>query len=186
MRNQKCITLLIFLLLIGCDEQYSSHQSYEFVGEQNGYEDWGDRHVFGLKIKLTAKRDSLPPFYLMTCNWSGENAMTNDTRFLLGDVCNLDFLSQEQLKNGECMELRTLTGGKKDILGEGPFNIRLALILIDTIQLNYMDSIGQGNIWNTFVDSLQALPSNHVWSNEIVLSITDAEIEGWRGHGPCE
>lgn len=170
----------------GNKEAYADHPNYELVGEQNGYEDWGDRHIFGLRVKLTAKKDSLPPFYLMTCNWGGENAITNDPDFILSVACDLNYLTQEQLKKGECMQLSTYAGGKKGILGNGPFKLRVALVLIDTIQLNYRDSIGQSKPFDLYIDSLQQLPSNQVWSDEILFSITDAEIEPWRGHGLCE
>lgn len=170
----------------GNEEAYIDHPNYELTGEQNGYEDWGDRHIFGLKVKLTAKTDALPPFYLMTCDWGGENAITDNPDFTLSMACDLNYLSQEQLKKGECMELNTYAGGKKDKLGDGPFKLRVALVLIDTIQLNYRDSIGQRETFDLYADSLRHLASNQVWSDEIKFSITDTKITPWRGHGWCE
>ena len=154
-----------------------SHPHYKLIGEQNGY---GlidtDLHVFGMNFDLVALSDSLPPFYLMTCSWPDFTIMS-DTTFGIGHTCDINFLNQEKLKKHDTLRLSTQIGTRKSINEDEVHDLFMALIIIDTIQLNYADSIGRNKWFQKQLDSLKGLPQNRCWSNNLQLKKMDATIE---------
>lgn len=182
--NRSFFILSAYIIVNSCSQKkletivFNSpeHPNYKLIGEQYGYGLFDkDLHVFGMNFELVALSDSLPPFYLMTCSWSN-NTILSDTTFGIGQACDVNFLSQKRLNKYDTLKLSTFIGTRKPMNNKKVFDLDLALLIIDTVQLNYSDSVGRRNWFNKQLDSLKNVPQNQCWSNNLKLKKMDSTI----------
>lgn len=156
-----------------CKKPYQEHPDFILIGEQNGYysmvsESGILEERFGLKFKLIPKRDYNKPIYLMACSWD-DYAMINNTGFYLGTPCDRNYLTWVSLRENEYLELNT-TVGRKVQAHNSSYKLRLALLAVDTAELNFESHLlGRANELKNVVADLKTQKERLIWSNEIEL-----------------
>lgn len=98
--------LTLSCMLCNCIEKrpiYKDHPDYELYGEltgfvpdENFYPNGDDVIKFGISLRLTAKKDSLPAFNIWTCDWGHFNAKTTQ-KIMESDIMDVMPISLHSL-----------------------------------------------------------------------------------------
>ncbi|MEL7144965.1 MAG: hypothetical protein AAFO69_01250 [Bacteroidota bacterium] len=183
-RNILVIYLYLpFIFLSGCEKHYPEHAAYALQGTQTGYSraelDEEPLHFFDISLDLTAKLDSLPPFYLMTCSWGSENAITNHDEYYVGyHGCNANSMWYASVRPGEILDMKTRIGKIGEFDPDQIQEVRVGIVVVDTVEFPFKGYFtDEFRLWEEELKQFRMEKHRVVWSKPIELRVMDEPLK---------
>ncbi|MEL7005906.1 MAG: hypothetical protein AAFN93_24735 [Bacteroidota bacterium] len=139
--------------------------------------------LFGVKLWMVGKYDTLPPIYYMTCSWGTDCGLTNDERYGVGyHPCDANFWMFSQVTITDTLFLETVVirkGKFEDFINK---EIRIGFQAVDTVELswnayfNIEDHIDSSD-WESQYETLGQAKERIVRSNPINLKKLNTKID---------